>query len=182
MRFIFLMICLFAYGPLTGLQLIVSPEDYTKKADDPPLVFLAGSAAYPWRQEVIKKSGELALTFIDPVNHALHFHRQKERIRWEQKQIAQADILFVWIPKGEPDKSFTLSMTSLFELGRFCEMRDKVLLVGIDPGHLRSEEISGQLHFLRPDVYVHRSLETLTQTLEHYSCKPVETLLQELQD
>ncbi len=146
---------------------IQSPEEYV--TSESPAVFLAGSAAFPWRECFKKNISPEEAVLLDPLNEDLTQNDPVRRIQWEADHINHADILLVWLPESDKTNHYTYSLTSLFETGRFVQMKEKPLLVGIAPGYIRRDELFTQLKVLRPEVVVVDSLEALEDQLRTFS-------------
>lgn len=145
-------------------QVLQSPLQYVKTESDSPMVFLAGSSYYNWREGFMKKMGEKNYIFVTPT--ADYGEAKKyplKRIRWEQKYIDEADSYVVWIPRGDRSNPRTLSLTTLFELGRFVEYTNKPLIIGIEQGYVMRDELINQLRQLRNDVIITDSLDALAK-------------------
>ncbi|MCI5052389.1 MAG: nucleoside 2-deoxyribosyltransferase domain-containing protein [Simkaniaceae bacterium] len=123
------------------------------------LVFLAGTISTPWRAQLTTLLQSTDYTLLSPAHGP-----QVKRIEWEQTYIDRADILVMWISANKPGDPYTLSLTSLFELGRFTHM-NKPLYIGIEPGYALRDELILQLRALRPELIIHESLEALAKTL-----------------
>lgn len=132
-------------------------------------VFLAGSAAYRWRDRFKQMMADDELILLDPINYEKREPNREYSLMWEVDHIEKADILLTWIPSGEKSLPHTLSMTTLFELGRFAEMKDKSLIVGISTGHHMYSELVYQISQLRPDAVLVHSLEDLAEELRKFN-------------
>lgn len=163
-------------------QHVISPSEFVKeKFSEKASVFLAGSAAYPWREHFKGMMATDQVVFLDPMNPDADEICREHTLKWEIEHINKADVLLVWVPKGEEASVKTLSLTTLFEVGRFVEMKNKPLVVGVEKGHYLRDELIGQLKFLRPDVIVVDSLDALATHLRchmHKSCSPITLNLQ----
>ncbi len=129
-------------------------------------VFLAGSSFYDWREDLIQAFSEKELTFFDPLYRVSM--KRELGVAWEQKHIAEADVIVVWIPKGDLDNLRSLSITTIFELGRFVEMKDKPLIVGVHEDHPYKRELTLQLKGIKEDLEVFHHLEDLKGPIEHF--------------
>jgi len=145
---------------------IISPVEYQKeRSETRKSVFLAGSAAFFFFLEFREMLEKDHVVFLDPKNTDLDLICRSTTLKWEIEHIEKADVLLAWIPEGDPSSTRTLSLTTLFELGRFAEMKEKPLIVGISPKHYLFSEIHRQLRVLRPDAVVVVSLEELAERL-----------------
>jgi hypothetical protein len=152
-----------AYAFGTAQSHIQSPEEYV--TSEAPAAFLAGSAVFPWREAVKKNISPEEAVLFDPMNDQLAEENPMKRVQWEVDHMDYADIVVVWLPKEDQTKPHTFSLTSLFEMGRFVQMKDKPLVVGIAPEYIRRDELVTQLKVLRPEVTVVNSLDALQEQL-----------------
>lgn len=140
---------------------IVTQSQSQVTCENHPKVFLGGSLITPWRDRLISHLRDTDYTLYNPAHPGA-----PGRIEWEQNHIDKSDILLMWIAKNTPRDSYSLSLTSLFELGRFIEMRGKTLLVGIDPDYALREELTLQLRRLRPELTIYDSIDSLSTHLK----------------
>jgi hypothetical protein len=110
---------------------------------------------------------------LDPTYSNNDPWKRIDHIKWEHEHIEKADVLLVWLPANEGTKLHTLSFTTLFELGRFAQMKNKNLVMGIHPDYYKRNEVVLQLSILRPEVEIVSSLDELAGKLnsvvENYS-------------
>ena len=162
--FVFSLFCASLHGNEVN-RYILTPERYVEKLTHDKSVFLAGSAAYKWRDEFRKLMEKDNVVLLDPINYELQHQQRENSLMWEVEHIEKADILLTWIPQGDRSNPHTLSLTTLFELGRFAEMKNKPLFVGISPDHHMQKELTIQMGLLRPDAVVVHSLQDLANEL-----------------
>lgn len=150
-------------------KVIKTPDEYEKKEMKWKAIFLAGSAHYDWRESFIKSCCDEHFVFFDPISSKEYSTKfPLKRIRWEHRHISLADVFVVWIPKGMDKDAKTLSMTTLFECGRFVEQKNKPLFVGIEEGYVHRNELVNQLQQLRKDVIITDSLEALAKQVKNH--------------
>lgn len=154
-------------GQLTSNEdrYILAPRSLEQKPLQEKTVFLAGSAAYRWRDQFRIMMAEDKVVLIDPINYEFREPKRNLSLMWEVDHIEKADILLAWIPPGITTNPHTLSLTTLFELGRFIEMKHKPLFVGISQEHHMAQELTHQVTLLRPDAVIVHSLEDLAEKL-----------------
>ncbi|MEC7839994.1 MAG: nucleoside 2-deoxyribosyltransferase domain-containing protein [Chlamydiota bacterium] len=170
-KFVSLFVVLLTYHlPLISENChIISPYEYQKSAfETKKSVFLAGSAALPWRENFKNKMQDDHVIFFDPMNSNAELISRSKTLKWEIDHIDKADVIIAWIPEGEPASTRTWSLTTLFELGRFVEMKRKPLIVGISPKHYMFAELLNQFKVLRPDAQVVSSLDEVIDRLRFY--------------
>ncbi|MBI5274645.1 MAG: hypothetical protein HY860_06315 [Chlamydiales bacterium] len=151
---------LFAIASVNG-QIINPSMDYQKQPNDPPALFLAGSASDPWREKLIQSLNVSSYVYLDPTE--VQDHHSLKKIRWEHRHIELASAFVVWIPKGQKSNPKTLSLNTLFDCGRFIEMKNKPLIVGIEQGYVMRDALVKELRQLRPDIIITDSLEALSR-------------------
>lgn len=125
------------------------------QCEEKTTVFLAGGCLIPWREEFKKLLNGLPIVLLDPIGN------ETGRPYWEHSNIDKADILLIWFPHIGDCRG------SLVELGRFLEMKNKPLFVGIDPQSPLYKEVIIQLK-VRPEVKIATSIEELSTQLCHY--------------
>lgn len=76
---------------------------------------------------------------------------ENDQIEWEHHYLHKADIILFWFPKE------TLCPITLFELGCFLNT-PKTLIIGVEPGYLRSRDIDIQVGLARPKQRIWHSL------------------------
>lgn len=142
-----------------------SPECYHKLSSDPLSVFLSGPSSTFWRQDLMDLLRFEALVLLDPT---LAFKKNNRffQVTWEHDHIDKSDVILVWLPEEESLNSAFHSLETLFELGRFVEMRDKILVLGIHPNYPQREELELQVKKLRRDVPIVDSLEGVVGSLK----------------
>lgn len=161
--FAFLMICISQV--FCDDRYIRTPNTLEETVSEEKTVFLAGSAASRWRDRFKQMMAKDNVILIDPINFDNREPDRSLSLMWEIEHIGKADILLAWIPPGIKSNPHTLSLTTLFELGRFTEMKDKPLIVGISRDHHMANELTHQVSLLRPDAVVVHTLEDLATQL-----------------
>lgn len=118
-------------------------------------VILAGGCSVPWRNEFKNLLKEQPIVLIDPIGD------ECDRPFWEHLSIDKADILLMWIPQEGECRG------SLVEFGRFLEMKDKPLFVGVHPCSPLYQEFLIQVK-IRPEVKIANSLLELSNQLHQF--------------
>ena len=84
----------------------------------------------------------------------------EEQITWEFKHLSSSDIISFWFSKG------SLNPIVLFELGKYgLSSTNKKILVGIDPGYERTQDVEIQTKLSRPDIKIVYSLGGLASQI-----------------
>ncbi len=156
---------LLACGALHA-QVITFSVDYVKPQNSQPVVFLSGISQDGWRGKFIQQTGVDRFVYIDPTDALPQDRQSLRKIRWEEAQIDNADAFVLWIPKGRAGDPKTLSLKTLFECGRFSEMKKKPLLIGIEQGYVMRDSLVEHLKQIRSDVIITDSLEALSRETE----------------
>lgn len=153
-NFFFVVTIVVSHGLFSGnltessCKYIKPPELVQKAKEKQKTLILAGGCSVPWRSEFQHLLEGVPLILLDPIGNP------EERPYWEHHYINDADILLIWFPEvGE-------CRGSLVELGRFLEMKEKQLFVGVHPSSKLFEEVMLQTK-LRPEIKVATSLSEL---------------------
>jgi hypothetical protein len=95
----------------------------------------------------------------------------REQIEWEYKALAAADLALFWFPGG-----MAIQPIALYELGRHAGQVvtrhaggrsisgngtfqvKRPIVVGVDEGYKRSQDVFIQLELARPEIFVHDTL------------------------
>ncbi len=83
------------------------------------------------------------------------------QIRWEFEHLRKADIISFWFCKE------TIQPIVLYELGAWS-MTKKPIVVGVEPGYEREQDVRIQTNLIRPDVRILNTLEALANELRLY--------------
>lgn len=134
------------------------PEEISKKEENNSVkLFLAGgiSNSRNWQHEVINMLKNLDhLSIFNPRRKnfdLLNKELIKQQIEWEYKYLQSADIISFWFTKE------TLNPITLYELGKWGNSSEKEIVIGIEPGYLRKEDVIIQTLLARPDINVFHS-------------------------
>jgi hypothetical protein len=80
----------------------------------------------------------------------------EEQITWEFKHLVSSDIISFWFSKG------SINSIVLFELGKYgLSSNNKQILIGIDPGYERTQDVVIQTKLARPEIEIVYSLDDL---------------------
>ncbi|MBB64659.1 MAG: hypothetical protein CMO81_06300 [Waddliaceae bacterium] len=108
-------------------------------------IFLAGTVSNSWRNTLMDSFQEDPAIFLIPINDWAHENDRSFRVTWEQQHIDEADLIVLWLAPPQANNPRTLSLTTLFELGRIIEMKDKPVIIGIHPNYPLRRELEIQL-------------------------------------
>ncbi len=122
--------------------IITAPnEDYSVKGKENKKLFLAGSitGADDWQTDMIQMLDQFdCLTIFNP--RRTHFdikqkNIQEEQIVWEYNHLNEVDFICFWFAKN------TISPTTLYELGKYGNNKNKILSIGVDPEYERKDDV-----------------------------------------
>ncbi len=137
-------------------------EIYSVKNIDNIKLFLAGgiSNVPNWQRVVIDNLKDIEnLTIYNPRRTNFDITNKsvlEEQIIWEYLHLKDADIISFWFAKE------TLNPITLYELGKWSNSSDRQIVIGIEDGYLRKDDVIIQTRLARPDIKVFcRSLENL---------------------
>lgn len=144
------------------MEYVECPKDW-EPLPNQPSVFLAGgiTGCPDWQKELAR---ELVLT-----NYAVLNPRRKQfpidnhaaaeqQITWEFRYMRKADVLVFWFCKE------SIQPIALFELGAMAQSRTANILIGVEPGYPREQDIYLQMKLLGRGVV--SSLETIASSLK----------------
>ena len=129
-------------------------------------VFVAGGITNcpDWQQEFIQKfDGYEYLTLYNPRRKDFNVDNPYEtevQIAWEYRHLEEADIIVFWFSKGSPNPIV------LYELGRY--VGEKPILIGIDPGYERTQDVLTQSKLAGYSLDVFTSVEELAEELKKF--------------
>jgi len=127
-------------------------EVYSLENDRNIRIFLAGgiSNCPDWQSEVLENlKDEDGLTIYNPRRTNFPMDDPKaaeEQITWEYEHLRDADVIAFWFSKG------SLNPIVLYELGRWGNSSDIPIVVGIDPGYERTQDVEIQTMLSRPEI------------------------------
>lgn len=127
-------------------------------------LFMAGgiTGCPNWSKEVTGLLSNSSLTLLNPRREtppADDYNASVQQITWEHSMLHRADVIMFWFCKE------TLCPIVLFELGAWT-MSDKPIVVGIDPGYQRRNDVEIQVKLARPDVQIVYSLTDLAAQIK----------------
>ena len=85
-----------------------------------------------------------------------------EQIVWEYEALDRSDAILFWFAGGASPQPITL-----YELGSWART-DKPLIVGVDPGYMRSIDVHTQLGLIRPGLPISDTLDDLLARAASY--------------
>jgi len=143
---------------------VISPPSNPNINTIIPTIFLAGGITNcpDWQSEIIQMF-EINMGIYDvvifnprrkdfPINNPTATELQ---IRWEYEHLHDAAIIIFWFARG------SLNPIVLYELGRWGNSSNRPIVIGCDPEYLRIRDIEIQTKLSRPDLVIHRSLESV---------------------
>jgi hypothetical protein len=130
-------------------------------------LFLAGGITNcpDWQSELIEKIKDLpGLTIYNPrrKNFPIDDPSASEaQITWEYNHLRDADAILFWFSKG------SLNPIVLYELGRWGNSDYKPIIIGIDPGYERKQDVIIQTLLSRDDVEFCEDLDAVVDSIEY---------------
>jgi len=88
----------------------------------------------------------------------------EQQITWEYEHLKNADIIIFWFSVG------SLNPIVLYELGRWGNSSDKMIIVGIDPKYERKQDVEIQTKLSKPHTPIVYSLEAVAESLYGWLC------------
>jgi hypothetical protein len=80
------------------------------------------------------------------------------QIKWEHNRFRESDILSFWFCAE------TMCPIALYELGAWS-MTNKPILIGMDPGYSRRQDVEIQTELVRPDIKIVYDLKSLSDQI-----------------
>jgi hypothetical protein len=143
------------------IRFVTAPEEI--KINEPIKLFLAGDITNcpDWQSDIIER----LLKDSESKNHdylcdvivynprrayfPIHIKEESERqIVWEYNRMKESDIIVFWFSKG------SLNPIVLYELGKWGNSTDKIIVVGIDEEYERKEDVEIQTRLARPEIKI----------------------------
>jgi 5,10-methenyltetrahydromethanopterin hydrogenase len=84
----------------------------------------------------------------------------KEQIKWEFDALADADMIIFWFSRG------SLNPIVLYELGMWGNSRDIPIVIGIDDGYERRQDVEIQTELAREDVLIVDTLDEVVSLMK----------------
>lgn len=124
-----------------------------------PSLFVAGAitGAPEWQTEIIKEFKDLDMIVYNPrgANFPINDpNAAYEQIKWEYDMLRKASMILFWFCKE------TMGPIVLYELGAWS-MTNKPIVIGMDPGYSRRQDVEIQTMLVRPEIKIVYTLKTL---------------------
>lgn len=135
------------------------------EVSDAPSLFLAGGITNceNWQKTLIdlilKEEYNMNLNIFNPrrENFPIDIPEETERqIVWEFGKLSKFDIICFWFSNG------SLNPIVLYELGYHGNSRDTKIVIGLDPGYQRKEDIKIQTKLARPDIEIFEDFQSFS--------------------
>lgn len=142
-----------------------------------PKVFLAGCANTDWRKEFVQYFKQTPCVFYDPKRDHWDIHDPKfadEQIRWEYKNLREADIIVYWFNAG------SVCPITLLEYGMWGLAKGTIIVVGVTDDYEKRNDIYIQTKLARPDIGIVNNLEALSFELKDAIMKWADTEIKDL--
>jgi hypothetical protein len=150
-------------------------EVYSLENEHNLKVFLAGGITNcpDWQKDIIEMLKELDLenlTVYNPRRKKFPIKdpdAAEQQIAWEYKHLESADIIVFWFSRG------SLNPIVLYELGKWGNSEGRHIIIGIDPGYERAQDVRIQTALARPEVRIFNNLEdvasAISRAMENYN-------------
>ena len=127
---------------------------------DKKSIFLAGgiSGCPDWQKELIEKIKDLDVILYNPRRKNFPIKdpsATQEQVKWEFDSFRKSSMISFWFCKE------TMCPIVLYELGAWS-MTPIPIVIGIEPGYERKQDVEIQTKLVRPDIKVVNSLEALS--------------------
>ena len=131
---------------------------------DIPKLFLSGgiTGCPDWQKEVVNSLSSKNVIVFNPRRKSFNIKDSSEtykQIKWEHDRLLESDIISFWFCKD------TLQPIVLFELGKYGFDKTKKLVVGIEPGYLRSIDVLVQVKLDYNDFKFYDNLSDFTSAI-----------------
>jgi hypothetical protein len=126
-------------------------------------IFLAGgiTGCPDWQKKVVEKIKDLDIVIYNPRRADFDVsdpNDSKVQIEWEHEMLKKADVISFWFCKE------TIQPITLYELGAHT-VTSKPLIIGMDKGYERREDVEIQTKLERPDTEFVYSLKDLSDKI-----------------
>ena len=130
---------------------------------DKKSIFLAGgiSGCPDWQKELIEKIKDLDVILYNPRRKNFPIKdpsATQEQVKWEFDSFRKSSMISFWFCKE------TMCPIVLYELGAWS-MTPIPIVIGIEPGYERKQDVEIQTKLVRPDIKVVNSLEALSNEI-----------------
>ena len=140
-------------------------EVYSLQNNENVKLFLAGgiSNCPDWQAVLIEDIKDIPnLTVYNPRRKNFPIgdpNAAEQQITWEFNHLRDADIVIFWFSKG------SLNPIVLYELGMWGNSNNRPMIVGIDEGYERKQDVEIQTRLSRPEVPIVYSLEEMSERI-----------------
>lgn len=126
-------------------------------------LFLAGTitGAPDWQTELRDKIKTLDIVVYNPRRANFPIDDPNAaygQIKWEHDRLREAGVISFWFAKE------TMGPIVLFELGVHT-MTSKPILVGVEPGYPRAQDVEIQMKLARPEIKIRTTLDDLAKDI-----------------
>jgi len=144
------------------MKVITAPE--TVPVSNLPTVFLAGGITNcpMWQDTIIHLLQDAPGILLNPRRKNFPIddpHAAKKQITWEVNALHKANFFSMWFSKSSSDQPICM-----YELGRHVALRPaSQLIVGVEPGYKREQDVFIQLSLLAKTKYLDISRSLVEQ-------------------
>jgi len=134
----------------------------TVVSDKKSIFFAGGITGCPdWQKELLEKIKDLDLIVYNPRRKNFPIDdpsASQVQIKWEFDHLRKASMISFWFCKE------TMCPIVLYELGAWS-MTPIPIIIGIEPGYERKQDVEIQTKLVRPDVKIVSSLNELSDSI-----------------
>ncbi len=121
-------------------------------------LFLAGgiTGCPDWQKKVVKALSNEQVTIFNPRRNNFDVkdkNASKVQIKWERDHLNIANIIMFWFCKN------TIQPIVLLEFGKYGFRNNVSVVIGVEPGYPREEDVRIQYALEHPDVKIYDSLD-----------------------
>jgi len=132
------------------MQYVECPNVWERLPGQPSVFLAGGITGCPYWQNGISR-------LLEYTNYAVLNPRRKyfsmgspsaaeEQITWEFQHLRKADVIAFWFCKA------SVQPIALFELGAWSQQKDPMVVIGVQPGYSREQDIRIQMGLLGREV------------------------------
>lgn len=147
------------------MEYIEAPQKWSRPSSQPSIFLAGGITGCPeWQRELIKLLIDTNFIIFNPRRENFPIddpEAAQEQIQWEFDRLRDADIISFWF------SSEGVQSIVLYELGAWS-MTNKRILVGVEPGFWREQDVYVQTQLSRPDVEIVNTLGDLADQIKAF--------------
>jgi len=140
------------------MEYVVAPEIWERLRGQPSVFLAGGITGCPdWQREIAKMLVTTNYVVLNPRRNFRHMEAESQ-IAWEFQHLRKADVIAFWFCKDE------IQPIALFELGAWSQQKDPAVVIGIESGYRREQDVVIQMGLLGR-TGIAKSLEELADKI-----------------